>query len=77
MSNLTVLTIKHSFDLVLYNILLEKGSLTRDKLVDITKRSRTTIYDSLSRLELKGLITKRSLDRNRRKGRGSVVWETD
>ena len=51
-------TIVHRLDRRLLEILISYGPCTRAELVEVTGVARSSIYDSLRRLELKGLITK-------------------
>lgn len=50
----------HRLDNKLLEILISYGPCTRSKLVEVTGVPRSSIYDSLRRLEFKGLITKYS-----------------
>jgi chromosome segregation and condensation protein ScpB len=50
-------TIVHRLDRRLLEILISYGPCTRTELVEVTGVARSSIYDSLRRLELKGLIT--------------------
>ncbi|MHA1944955.1 MAG: helix-turn-helix domain-containing protein [Candidatus Hodarchaeales archaeon] len=50
-------TIVHRLDRRLLEILISYGPCTRAELVEVTGVARSSIYDSLRRLELKGLIT--------------------
>ena len=51
-------TIVHRLDRRLLEILISYGPCTRSELVEVTGVARSSIYDSLRRLEFKGLITK-------------------
>jgi DNA-binding transcriptional ArsR family regulator len=53
-------TIVHRLDRKLLEILISYGPCTRSELVEVTGVARSSIYDSLRRLEGKGLITKYS-----------------
>jgi len=46
----------------------QKG-INRDGLIELTRLSRTTIYDALVRLDLKGLVENFSEERGDRRGR--------
>lgn len=46
----------------------------RAVIVEETGIARTTVYDALERLELKGLIEKRQLNLSKKKGRPPVFW---
>ncbi len=50
----------HDLDRKLLEILISYGPLTRPELVEVTGVARSSIYDSLRRLNLKGLITQYS-----------------
>ncbi len=50
----------HELDRKLLEILISYGPLTRPELVEVTGVARSSIYDSLRRLHLKGLITQYS-----------------
>jgi predicted ArsR family transcriptional regulator len=52
--------ITNTTDKKVINILHQKGSLTRSELVKITGIARSTLYDSLTRLTIKGKVTKYS-----------------
>ena len=54
--------------------LLELKDLTRPELVELTKLPRTTIYDSLKRLEVQGKIIRYSEKRRKRVGRPKAYW---
>ena len=59
---------------VVFGALYEHGSVTRMKLVEITGLPRTTVYDSLTRLILKGFVRKFDENRNHR-GRPKVYYQ--
>lgn len=59
----------------LLKILKEKGPLTRTELMEITGVPRTTLYDKLVKLILKGKVRKISVKGNGR-GRPKVYYET-
>lgn len=59
---------------VVFGALYEHGSVTRMKLVEITGLPRTTVYDSLTRLILKGFVRKFDEKRHHR-GRPKVYYQ--
>ena len=48
------LPLTHDLDLILFEVLKAYGPLSRSELVQLTKTPRSTIYDSLQRLEANG-----------------------
>jgi uncharacterized membrane protein len=58
----------------IYELLEEKGPLTRPKLVELTGLPRTTIFDALTRLMIRRLVDKYSEERQSR-GRRFVRFE--
>lgn len=58
----------------LYVLLKAEGPLTRDELVAHTGVARTTLYDALMRLNVRGLIGKLKLPRETR-GRCRVAFD--
>lgn len=64
----------HKIDQNLYEILLAYGPLSRPDLVNITGTPRSSLYDSLRRLELKGYIRPYP-NRNNRVGRPSTLYD--
>jgi len=64
----------HNLDKQLLEILISYGPLTRPELVEVTKVARSSIYDSLRRLEFKGLITKHS-DKRSNMGRPMTFFD--
>lgn len=48
------LPLTHNLDLILFEVLKAYGPLSRSELVQLIKTPRSTIYDSLQRLEAKG-----------------------
>jgi len=58
----------------LYEILITNGPMTRGELVKQTNIPRTTIYDNLVKLMLKGIITRISQSTGRR-GRPNVYFK--
>jgi predicted transcriptional regulator len=63
----------NSTDQKVYDVLVEQGPLTRDELVARTKVARTTIYDALTRLSIRGLVTRFTEPRQSR-GRRRVFY---
>lgn len=63
----------NSTDKKIYDLLVEQGPLTRDDLVARTDVARTTIYDALTRLSIRGLVTKFTEPRQSR-GRRRVFY---
>ena len=62
-------------DAKVYNLLSQKGPTTRSQLSKLTGVARSTLYDSLLRLSLKGMVKKYSdVDHNSR-GRPKVYFE--
>lgn len=49
------------------------GDTVRDKMARDLERPRTTVYDALRFLELKGMVCRRKIPRNTR-GRPLVAW---
>ena len=66
-------SIIHELDLQVLGILEQQGPLTRGKLVSLTGIARSTLYDSLLRLILKGYVASYSEDR-RHRGRPKVFY---
>ena len=64
----------HKIDQNLYEILLAYGPLSRPDLVNITGTPRSSLYDSLRRLELKGYIRPYP-DKTNRVGRPSTLYD--
>lgn len=58
----------------LINILKEKGPLTRGTLVSLTNIPRTTLYDVLSKMIMKGKIEKKPIRKNKR-GRPKILFQ--
>ncbi|MFW9995914.1 MAG: helix-turn-helix domain-containing protein [Candidatus Odinarchaeota archaeon] len=69
-------TIDNPVDLQVIKVLAAKGSLTRGELVRITKIPRSTLYDSLTRLQLAGLVDKFARKPKTGPGRPVVVFES-
>lgn len=67
-------TIVHDLDRRVLSILEKQGPLTRGKLVSITGIARSTLYDSLLRLILKGYVASFSEER-RHRGRPKVYYK--
>ncbi len=66
--------IVHELDRNVLEILKNKGPITRSKLVAITGIARSTLYDSLLRLILKGYVARFSEER-RQRGRPKVYYK--
>ena len=66
--------IVHELDRNVLKILEKEGPITRSKLVSLTGIARSTLYDSLLRLILKGYIARFSEDRKQR-GRPKVYYQ--
>ena len=66
--------IVHELDRNVLKILTNKGPLTRTRLVSITGIARSTLYDSLLRLILKGYVARFSEDR-RQRGRPKIYYK--
>ena len=64
----------HELDRNIYAILRREGPLTRSHLVSITGVARTTLYDCLLRLIVKGYVTRFSEQRKQR-GRPKVFFQ--
>ena len=67
-------SIVHELDRDVLDILEREGPLTRSKLVSLTGIARSTLYDSLLRLILKGFVASFSEDR-RHRGRPKVFYK--
>ncbi len=67
--------IKNPTDIRVLDILAKEGPLTRTQLVAKTNIARSTLYDSLLRLILKGHVTKFS-ERSQERGRPKVYFQT-
>ncbi len=67
--------IKNPTDIRVLGILSKEGPLTRTQLVTKTNIARSTLFDSLLRLILKGLVTKFS-ERPQERGRPKVYFQT-
>ena len=66
--------IVHELDRNVLSVLKREGPITRAKLVSLTGVARSTLYDSLMRLNLKGYVTSFSEERKQR-GRPKVFYE--
>lgn len=66
--------IVHELDRNILKLLLKEGPVTRSKLVTLTGIARSTLYDSLLRLILKGYVARYSEDRKQR-GRPKVFYQ--
>ena len=67
------IVIIHELDRKLFDILQKKGPITRSELVSITGNARSTIYDSLERLRVKGYVRSFS-EKRRKKGRPKTYF---
>ncbi len=67
-------TIVHELDRNVLEILKREGPITRTKLVKLTGVARSTLYDSLLRLILKGHVFRYSEERKQR-GRPKVYFK--
>ena len=61
-------------DGIVYGVLQKYGPATRAMIVELTGLPRTTLYDALIRLMLKGYVRKFTEERNRR-GRPKVFYQ--
>lgn len=59
---------------IVFGVLKKSGPVTRTMLVELTGLPRTTLYDALIRLRLKGYVQKYAEERNRR-GRPKVYYQ--
>ena len=66
--------IVHELDRNVLKILRNEGPLTRSRLVSLTGIARSTLYDSLLRLILKGYVSRYSEERSQR-GRPKVYYK--
>ncbi len=66
--------IVHELDRNILKILRNEGPITRTRLVSITGIARSTLYDSLLRLILKGYVARFSEER-RQRGRPKVYYK--
>ncbi|MFX1285365.1 MAG: helix-turn-helix domain-containing protein [Promethearchaeota archaeon] len=66
--------IVHELDRNVLEILKNEGPVTRTRLVSITGIARSTLYDSLLRLILKGYVARFSEER-RQRGRPKVYYK--
>ncbi|MGC9777897.1 MAG: hypothetical protein HZR80_01480 [Candidatus Heimdallarchaeota archaeon] len=57
----------------LVKILLEKGPITRNTLASLTNMPRTTLYDILAKLIMKGQVEKKPVRTNKR-GRPKILF---
>ncbi len=67
-----LISIQHT--LVMY--LLENGAKTRDELLNELKIPKTTLYDNLRKLEIRGIVL-RSSKLDGKKGRPPICWQVD
>ncbi|MHA2271324.1 MAG: helix-turn-helix domain-containing protein [Candidatus Hodarchaeales archaeon] len=68
------LTWRNPIDQQIYQLLKKQGPLTRGELVERTGLPRTTLYDALTRLSVRGLIVRFTEPRQSR-GRRRVFFE--
>ncbi|MFW9994285.1 MAG: helix-turn-helix domain-containing protein [Candidatus Odinarchaeota archaeon] len=68
--------IDNPVDLEVIGVLSERGAMTRRELVRITTLPRSTLYDSLTRLQLAGLVDKFGKKPKSGPGRAVVVFES-
>ncbi|MFW9916027.1 MAG: helix-turn-helix domain-containing protein [Candidatus Thorarchaeota archaeon] len=68
------LTWRNPIDQKIYQLLKKQGPLTRGELVERTGLPRTTLYDALTRLSVRGLIVRFTEPRQSR-GRRRVFFE--
>jgi predicted ArsR family transcriptional regulator len=66
--------IVHELDRNVLRILKKEGPITRSKLVSLTGIARSTLYDSLLRLILKGYVARFPENRKQR-GRPKVYYQ--
>ncbi|MHA1450961.1 MAG: helix-turn-helix domain-containing protein [Candidatus Hodarchaeales archaeon] len=69
-------TLENSTDYEVLQLLNQKGGMTRGELVRMTNIPRSTLYDSLSRLQLYGLVNKFKKKAKSGPGRPLVVFES-
>ena len=62
-------------DTKVYELLQTKGPITRSQLSKQTGVARSTLYDSLLRLSLKGMVKKYSDSDHNSRGRPKVYFE--
>ena len=62
-------------DSKVYELLSQKGPTTRSQLSKLTGVARSTLYDSLLRLSLKGMVKKYSDSDHNSRGRPKVYFE--
>jgi predicted transcriptional regulator len=68
------ITWRNPTDHKIYSMLKEKGPMTRPDLVERTGLPRSTLFDALTRLMIRGLIVRFSEERQTR-GRPKVYYE--
>ena len=68
------LAIPNEVDGIVYDMVEKHGPVTRPKLVELTGIPRTTLYDSLIRLMLRGIVRKFEEERKKR-GRPKVYYQ--
>ncbi|MFV2016603.1 MAG: helix-turn-helix domain-containing protein [Candidatus Heimdallarchaeota archaeon] len=64
-----------NLDLKIYDVLVKNGPITRSEMTRMTGIARSTLYDSLLRLALKGLAKKYSDADHNSRGRPKVFFE--
>lgn len=62
-------------DSKVYGLLQKNGPTTRSQLAKLTGVARSTLYDSLLRLSLKGMVKKYSDSDHNTRGRPQVYFE--
>lgn len=62
-------------DTKVYDLLSKNGPTTRSQLAKLTGVARSTLYDSLLRLSLKGMVKKYSDSDHNSRGRPQVYFE--
>jgi DNA-binding transcriptional ArsR family regulator len=68
--------IYNPIDLQVLDVLNQRGGMTRGKLVLLTKIPRSTLYDSLTRLQIAGLVNKYARKSGTGPGRPLVIFES-
>lgn len=64
-----------NLDRKVFNVLAKHGPITRSEMTKMTGIARSTLYDSLLRLSLKGLAKKYSDSDHSTRGRPKVYFE--
>ena len=67
---------RQKLDNLLFEVLSDGVPRTRENLVSITAKPRTTVYDNLKKLLLKDKVKKKSkkLKKHNNRGRPEVFW---